>query len=176
MAEDCCSTRKHSSAGMSVRLTRERSGVRAPLLPFFVAIFGCYFVQFVLRLFEVGVGGVWEAKMSLPYPWSWLEEGMRGKNEPLIPRKLARGGYEKQNWAFHTLEAGLRRVWETKMVLLYPGSWLEEGMRDKNESSIPRKLAWGGYERQKWVFHTPAKKLVLEEHNRNWIMQKAFGN
>lgn len=26
---------KHSSAGMSVRLTRERSGVRAPLLPFF---------------------------------------------------------------------------------------------------------------------------------------------
>ena len=31
--------RKHSSAGMSVRLTRERSGVRAPLLPFFVAIF-----------------------------------------------------------------------------------------------------------------------------------------
>lgn len=38
MAEDCCSTRKHSSAGMSVRLTRERSGVRAPLLPFLVTI------------------------------------------------------------------------------------------------------------------------------------------
>ena len=30
--------RKHSSAGMSVRLTRERSGVRAPLLPFLVTI------------------------------------------------------------------------------------------------------------------------------------------
>lgn len=29
---------KHSSAGMSVRLTRERSGVRAPLLPFLVTI------------------------------------------------------------------------------------------------------------------------------------------
>ena len=30
--------RKHSSAGMSVRLTRERSWVRAPLLPFFGAL------------------------------------------------------------------------------------------------------------------------------------------
>ena len=31
--------RSRSSAGMSVRLTRERSWVRAPLLPFFVPIF-----------------------------------------------------------------------------------------------------------------------------------------
>ena len=29
---------KHSSAGMSVRLTRERSGVRAPLLPLEITI------------------------------------------------------------------------------------------------------------------------------------------
>ena len=30
---------KHSSAGMSVRLTRERSGVRASLLPFLLPFF-----------------------------------------------------------------------------------------------------------------------------------------
>ena len=34
---------KYSSAGMSVRLTRERSWVRAPLLPFFVPIFSLRF-------------------------------------------------------------------------------------------------------------------------------------
>ena len=35
----CLPLWKHSSAGMSVRLTRERSGVRASLLPFFCAFF-----------------------------------------------------------------------------------------------------------------------------------------
>ena len=34
---------KYSSAGMSVRLTRERSWVRAPLLPFFVPFFSLRF-------------------------------------------------------------------------------------------------------------------------------------